>query len=296
MTVTDGPLPEAAGSAPTCPGVYFFLDGDRRLLYVGKAVNLRRRLQQHAKELPTDARSKYARVRSVAWEELPDDEAACAREADLIVALQPAQNASIAGSATWTYLVVAPGAADDCRFSLLAGDPPAGAGSGERYGCFPHLGKGQTSRPGIACSDGLTALLRLLWATGPGSGRPYPRAISGPSPPFDVTIAVAPSARPALRRFLGGTSARLLDDVAAIVGDDVEPYLRPALARDLGLARGFFDHGPAALRRLRLRHGLDPGPISRTQIEDLLRTEVAAAIGPFELPEGGSERRRRRLP
>lgn len=295
MTVSGGPLLEAAGSAPTCPGVYFFLDGDRRLLYVGKAVNLRRRLQQHAKELPSDARSKYARVRSVAWEELPDDDAACAREADLIVALQPAQNASIAGSATWTYLLVAPGTADDCRFSLIGGNPPATVGPGERYGCFPHLGKGQTSRPGIACSDGLTALLRLLWATGPRSARPYPRSISGPSPPFDVTVAVAPSARPALRRFLGGTSARLLDDLAAIIDEDVEPYLRPALARDLGLARAFFDHGPAALRRLRLRHGLARGPIPRSRIEDLLRMEVAAAIGPFELAEGGSERRRRRM-
>ena len=293
--MADGPLLEAAGAAPTGPGVYFFLDDDRRLLYVGKAVNLRRRLQQHAKEPAVGPRSKYARVRSVAWEELPDDDAACAREADLIVTLQPAQNASIAGTAAWTYLVVAPHG-EACRFTLVGGDPPP-ARDGDVYGCFPHLGKGQTSRPGIACSDGLTALLRLLWATGPAGDRPYPRSISGTSPPFDVTIDVGAAHRPALRRLLGGTSGRLLDDLAvAVRSDDVEAYLRPALGRDLDLARQFFDHGPAALRRLRLRHGIPAGPLPRARIEALLRDEVTASIGAFELAAGGSERRRRRLP
>ena len=293
--MSDGALLEAARGAPTCAGVYFFLDDRRRLLYVGKAVNLRRRLQQHAKELPTSARSKYARVRFVAWEELPDDDAACAREADLIVALQPAQNAAIAGTATWTYLVVAPGGGDDAfRFSLVSQEPAPAAG--DVYGCFPHLGKGQSSRPGIACSDGLTALLRLLWATGPGGSRPYPRSISGTSPPFEVSVPVAPAHRPPLRRFLGGTSGRLLDELAAAVRIGVEPHLRPALARDLGLARRFFDHGPAALRRLRLRHGLPPGPLPRSRIETLLRDEVAASIGEFHLAPEGSERARRPLP
>ena len=285
---------EAASVAPTCPGVYFFLDEDRRLLYVGKAVNLRRRLQQHAKERPYSDRSKYARVRTVAWEELADDDAACAREADLIVALQPARNRSIAGGATWSYLVVDVDSKGDqgCRFSIVAGDPPSR--KGDVYGCFPHLGKGQSSRPGIACSDGLTALLRLLWATGLRATEPYPRAIAGTSPPFETTVAVDAVRRPALRRLLGGTSARLLDDLAAVVDADVEPYLRPALARDLALARGFFDFGPAALRRLRLRHTLGPGPIERARIESLLRAEVAASIGEFVV-DGNEVRRRPRL-
>ena len=290
--MTDGPLGEAASVAPTCPGVYFFLDDDRRLLYVGKAVNLRRRLQQHAKERPYSERSKYARVRTVAWEELPDDDAACAREADLIVALQPARNRSIAAGATWSYLVVDASSDDVCRFSIVAGDPPSR--KGDVYGCFPHLGKGQSSRPGIACSDGLTALLRLLWATGPRGTQPYPRAIAGTSPPFEATVGVAAAHRPGLRRLLGGTSARLLADLATAIEADVEAYLRPALTRDLALARDFFDFGPAALRRLRLRHGLAPGPVERDRIESLLRAEVVASIGDFVL-DGNEVRRRPRL-
>ena len=294
--MAQGPLADAASVAPTCPGVYFFLDADRRLLYVGKAVNLRRRLQQHAKERPWSERSKYARVHTVAWEELADDDAACAREADLIVALQPARNRSIAGGATWSYLVVeaTPDRPDQCRFSIVGGAVPSKAAKADVYGCFPHLGKGQTSRPGIACSDGLTALLRLLWATGPRRGQPYPRAIAGTSPPFEVTVGVAAAHRPGLRRLLGGTSARLLDDLATLVDSDVDAYLRPALVRDLAAARGFFDFGPAALRRFRLRHGLAPGPVDRAQIESRLRAEVAAAIGDFGL-EGNEVRRSPRL-
>ena len=262
------------------------------MLYVGKAVNLRRRLQQHAKEPATHGASKYARVRVVAWEELANDDAACAREADLIVALQPAQNASLAGDGCWSYLVVD---VDAGRFSLVPELPPVGRGV-TAYGCFPHLGKGQSSRPGIACSDGYTALLRLLWATGPSSaGGPYPRAISGTSPPFEATVEVPARIAPRLRRLLSGTSARLLDDVAAAV-EDVDPYLRPALRRDVVLARGFFDHGPAALRRLRLRHGLPAGPLPRARIEALLHDEVTSAIG--EVVLGGASERSRgpRLP
>lgn len=294
--MTAAPLAVAAGAAPMRPGVYFFLDEDRRLLYVGKAVNLRRRLHQHAKERPSDPRSKYARVHSVFWEEQPDDDAACAREADLITALQPAQNASIAGTAAWNSIVVT-AAPDDgtWRFSLVSGDIPPARGS-DIYGCFAHLGKGQTSRPGIACSDGFTALLRLLWATGPGAAGAYPRSISGTAPPFDAAVAVLPDHRNSLRRFLGGTSARLLVDLAAVVDTDVEAYRRPALGRDLVLARRFFDHGPAALRRLRLRHGIAAGPLARSRIEALLRDEVTTIVGPFESPVGGSERRRRPLP
>jgi predicted GIY-YIG superfamily endonuclease len=290
-----GPLAEAGATAPTGAGVYFFLDEQRRLLYVGKASTLRRRLQQHAKEPPTSAASKYARVRTVAWEELADDDAACAREADLIVAFQPAQNAAIAGERRWTYLVVEWTDDDDghAALRLVSADDPPRSG-GDVYGCFPHLGKGHASRPGIACSDGYAGLLRLLWATGVAPARPYPRAISGPSPPMEATVPVPAVRRPVLRRFLSGTSARLLADLRAGI-DEVEPFLRPALGRDLDLARAFYDHGPVALRRLRLRHGLAAGPMARTTIESLLLAEVTASIGEVVVG-GGSERARRRLP
>src|SRR5436305_15043289 len=88
------PLVAAAATAPNSPGVYFFLDRRNTLLYIGMAKDLRRRLHQHA-NAPRD--SLYRRISGVRWEELPDEDAAAAREADLIVALPPPYHASIAG-------------------------------------------------------------------------------------------------------------------------------------------------------------------------------------------------------
>src|SRR4051794_32184506 len=99
------PLASAAASAPHSPGVYFLLDRRNTLLYIGMAKDLRRRLQQHA-NAPRDA--LYRRIADVRWEELPDEDAAAAREADLIVALQPPYNASIAGEGKWAYIHVTP--------------------------------------------------------------------------------------------------------------------------------------------------------------------------------------------
>src|SRR5437588_2752041 len=113
---TRTPLAEAATNAPHSSGVYFFLDRRNGLLYVGTAKDLRRRLQQHA-NARRDA--LYRRVAAVRWEELPDEDTAAAREADLIVALQPTYNASIAGDGKWAYInVSAPKGGKRVRFAL----------------------------------------------------------------------------------------------------------------------------------------------------------------------------------
>jgi predicted GIY-YIG superfamily endonuclease len=285
-------LADAAAAAPPTPGVYLFLGDDRRLLYVGKAGNLRRRLQQHAKAEPQPMEVRrlrtYGEVREVVWEETATEAAAASREADLIVALRPRGNASIVDGGRWTYLVVTTSDDADGRTTfVLTPEPPAGRNRrpGRRvYGCFPHLGKGVAAAPAIACSDGFAALLRLLWATGEARpGDHYPRRIAGPSPPFDATVAVRPAWSGDLHRLLGGTSARLLTQVGAAVEADVEAHLRPALRRDLDLAAGFFAAGPVALRDLRRRHDLPPRPLAREEIVGLLVAEVRAAFGDVRL-------------
>src|SRR6476646_589641 len=96
----------AVDRAPQGAGVYYFLSADAELLYVGKASSLRNRLRQHARTKP-GARGAirldvlYQRVTDVRWEELPDEDAAAAREADVIVALRPTFNAAIAGEGRW---------------------------------------------------------------------------------------------------------------------------------------------------------------------------------------------------
>jgi predicted GIY-YIG superfamily endonuclease len=79
--------------APTSPGVYTLCDADGRALYVGKTVNLRRRLRAHFsggrwRTLKPD----MARAASAEWREVGSELEALLREAELIHELQPIVN------------------------------------------------------------------------------------------------------------------------------------------------------------------------------------------------------------
>ena len=81
------------------------------------------------------------------------------------------------------------------------------------YGCFPHLGAGVGSVPGIACSDGYCAFLRLLWAAS-GKDEHFPGRITRGSPPETFAVTVDPGMTASLHSFLSGTSKRLLVELA----------------------------------------------------------------------------------
>lgn len=280
-------LSEAADRAPDAPGVYFLLGGDGELLYVGKAGHLRRRLRQHgdhqASGLSRRQLTLYHVVRSVRWEELPDEPSAADREADLIVALRPRFNASYRDEGRWNYVVIRPvGSAEDAvRLELSTLSP---TGDGRAYGCFAHLGRGVSSPVAIGCSDGYTATLRLLWAASRASASTFPSRITR-SAPDTFEVGVAPSCQVLLHRFLSGTSPGLLAELSARSGARPD-YLQPSLARDQRAAATFYRRGPVALRRLRLRHGRGPGPLTRHAIVGLLLAELRDSIGDVELPRG----------
>jgi predicted GIY-YIG superfamily endonuclease len=273
--VSSDVLARAAREAPDGAGVYFFVSPVAELLYIGKAGNLRRRLGQHARPARSPLGRVYRKVAAVHWEEVPDEPAARAREADLIVALRPVANAALWNDGRWVHLVVRPVAGDRLSFTLTADRV---AGDGRVYGCFPHLGRGLSSLPGTACSDGYPALLRALWVV--ASNEPVPRVLTSTAPPT-ATVPVAPGRRRALHDLLAGTSMRLLDDLGGV---DVDPLQRRSLTRDLAAADGFARHGPRWVRALRRRYDLPTGPVSRADIERLLADEVRAIIGPFHVP------------
>jgi predicted GIY-YIG superfamily endonuclease len=275
--------------APDAPGIYVLLDAATELLYVGKAARLRRRLHDHARAAEGTGHGRlrrlYQRTREVRWQELADEGEAARREADLIVALRPAFNASHRDDGRWAYVVVeevAPGPAR-LRFTLSSVPGPAARAPGPRtYGCFLHLGRGVSSRPGVACSDGYPALLRLLWAASAGPRDRMPSVLTRVAPDA-AEVAVDAALRRPLHDLLAGTSARLLGELAER-HQVAPPLLRPGLARDQVAAAGFFEHGPEALRRLRRAHAVGPGPLSRPSIEDLLVADLRRAIGPFRRP------------
>ena len=129
-----------SGRIPTGPGVYFLRDAEDRLVYVGKASSLRRRLADHART------RRWEAIESVAWELAGTPSAAEAREADLLAGLQPPWNKVADGF--FSFVTVTPS-------GLQLGREGA-------HGCFPHLGRGSVLRPSGDCIDGFDATNRIV--------------------------------------------------------------------------------------------------------------------------------------
>ena len=82
--------------APSTPGVYVLKDADDRALYVGKAVNLRRRLRAHfAGRRWRAIKPGMARASGAEWREVGSELEALLREAELIHELHPPGNVQI---------------------------------------------------------------------------------------------------------------------------------------------------------------------------------------------------------
>lgn len=83
----------ACASAPDAPGVYLFLDADRRVLYVGKALRIRRRLRAHfAPRRWRRLTADLARVAHVEWHPVGSELEALLVEARWIRQLSPSAN------------------------------------------------------------------------------------------------------------------------------------------------------------------------------------------------------------
>jgi predicted GIY-YIG superfamily endonuclease len=82
--------------APPTPGVYVLRDEEGRALYVGKAVNLRRRLRTHfAERRWRGLKAGMSRAASAEWREVGSELEALLREAALIDELEPEVNVQI---------------------------------------------------------------------------------------------------------------------------------------------------------------------------------------------------------
>jgi len=94
--------------APVTPGVYILRDERDRVLYVGKAVNLRRRLRAHfAGRRWRAAKAELVRATAAEWIEVGSELEALLREAALIAELQPVVNVQTGAPAIDTRAIPA---------------------------------------------------------------------------------------------------------------------------------------------------------------------------------------------
>lgn len=130
---------------PDAPGVYFFLDRQKKVLYIGKATNLRDRTRSYFSPDLIDTRgplitSMIEKSASLDWRETDSVLEALILEANLIKTYKPKHNTDLKDDKSWNYVVVTK--EDFPRVLLVRGknlekDFPAKARL-HTFGPFPH--------------------------------------------------------------------------------------------------------------------------------------------------------------
>lgn len=92
--------------APDHPGVYLWVDGGGRILYVGKARSLRSRLRSYLPGRDRKSAGLLARADHVEWVEVPSDADALTLEAQLVAAHQPPYNVRLREPTRWPMLTL----------------------------------------------------------------------------------------------------------------------------------------------------------------------------------------------
>lgn len=148
--------PEALDAVPHEPGVYRFLDEAGTVIYVGRAIRLRRRLSQYRAALPR--KKKHRRMRAVVraahsfvWEATASHLDACLLEIRLIQKLRPERNVS--GRFDFLYPFVGLGNGPDGRTTFAFTSRPEEAAGLDLYGAY-------RSRETVA--EAFYSLMRLL--------------------------------------------------------------------------------------------------------------------------------------
>lgn len=255
---------------PKSPGVYLMSDERERVLYIGKAANLRQRLNSYRSIRPERASRKLVRlvhqVRSVVWETCACADSALLRENQLLRLHKPRFNVLNARPEHYQFVGV--------RhlqewLELRLTREPAQRDHETIHGAFKGLG---------CVRGGFAALLRLLWIAEhrPATIHALPTSLTRDRHPTQMTFDVEPlggaSMVGMLRDFLDGESSELVGcfDWSANVHAQGELCLARLCELDLESLARFQRFGPARNRHLR-EHCAHPEPvIAQDELDDLL--------------------------
>lgn len=87
-------LMNEVNTLPNVPGVYFFYDKDDQLIYVGKSINIKKRVQQHFAGKDRKAQKIQLFTHKISYEHTGNELIALLYESDLIKQHQPLYNRS----------------------------------------------------------------------------------------------------------------------------------------------------------------------------------------------------------
>jgi excinuclease ABC subunit C len=275
-----GVLRPERGSIPKEPGVYRFFDRDGRVLYVGKAKNLRSRLSSYFAdpfEMHPRTRAMVRAASRVDWVVVANEVEALQLEYSWIKSYEPRFNVKYTDDKSYPYLAVTV-SEEFPRITVMRGDKRKGV---RYFGPYSHA---------WAIRETLDQLLRVFPARTCSKG---------------VFKRAQASGRPCLLGYIGKCSAPCVDRVSAeehreiidnfcsFVSGDVSQHLRrleramraAAVAEDFETAARLRDN-LEALRKAMERNAVVFNDQTDADVVAVFEDELQAAVQVFHVREG----------
>jgi excinuclease UvrABC nuclease subunit len=241
-------------SIPRRPGVYLMSDEQNRIIYVGKAKDLRARLGSYRYADASCSRKTarlIARVKNIRWQVHSTEEEALLEENRLLRELRPRFNRMNTWPKAYRFVRIA---------AVAAGVELSLSSEGDRgcYGAF----KG-------ASRETFGALLRLL-ASITSSYSTLPRRLVCERGPlaFEFSEPVARHWMDELHAFLRGKGESLLERLSASSRCDDTAFHVLFRAADLVAVEHFYRIGPQRNHRLQQHHGTEDPLIAQEELDD----------------------------
>ncbi len=272
---------------PQQAGVYFFLDENKKPLYIGKADHLNKRLRSYWLAKPGTVADHTLEmlelVKDIRWEIHHSGKLALRREAALIRALKPPYN--IAGTEPIPYLYIGlrypvplrstppklactPDSSRIVDFRLSHHPEQTIQEGYQLFGCYMHRGK---------VKAGYSALLRLLHVSVVERERYHiPSRICHVSPPYLYRTQILQNWSEPLNRFLTGRSRDLLRLITLrmLEKENLPRFMIPSLQKDLETTKNFFRTGPAATRKVASALGLKKTIVTPAKMNQLIASSL----------------------
>ena len=269
-----------AGEVPTGPGVYRFLDGHGRVVYVGKAKNLRSRLASYFQDpdaLHPRTRQMVTTARSLEWTSVGTEVESLALEYSWIKEFEPRFNVKYRDDKSYPYLAVTLGEAVP-RVQVMRGAKRPGT---RYFGPYSHA---------WAIRETVDLLLRVFPVRTCSAGV-YRRAATSGRP--CLLGYIDKCSAPCVGRISERAHRVLVEDFCRFVAGEAAPFVR-RLEKEMRAAAGALDYERAgrlrddlaALRRVVERNAVVLPDLTDADVFAMASDELEASFQVFHVRGG----------
>lgn len=271
---------------PKRPGIYFMLNPQGSILYIGKAKNLRNRIRSYSHIRPENSAehtlAMIGFVHTIRWQECRTETEAFARENELLHAIRPPYNIASTDPDYYLFIGLRVGKSTKntylnrnrvrLEFQLTQHDWIQENGY-ELFGCYKHR---------KLTKLGYGALIRLIyWATFEGKRFSCPARISGRNPCWLYAIDYPKDWMLPLRSFLAGRNRNLLHLLVEnlLENECIPGFVRMSIQEDIEIVTRFFRMGPKKTRLLKKENSVASQVITHAQMDALIIRTVEQTAG-----------------